>query len=479
MSRRYALALLAAIVVAAFVQAWVMWPGVMLPDAIEQYTQALTGRYDDWHPPIVAWIWHLLIPMQAGPAPMLLLQLGLYWGGLALLAASALRRRRTWLAAALAACGLMPIAYGLMTAVLKDSLLAAFCTGAAGLLAWSEAGGRRGWRLAAALLLLMASATRVNAVLATLPLLVALLPKAWRRTPARLAVTSVLAALPLLLSGPIVAKLVQAHKSRVELSMLLFDIGGTTARSGVDLLPPMLPDQLAVNRGCYSSLMWDTYSDPCPITFERFRDGADDARENPYALWFRAVATHPIAYAEHRLTHFNRNIRWLVPRDGGGFTFIHSDINPWGYRITPSNGAARIYNAALRTSQTPFGWPATWLALAGAVLIVGRRLPSRTLSVPLATSALLYGGGYLVISVASDLRYHLWTIVAALLAAVLTAADLLRGARAGRGRGIAAALLIAAVVVPAIAWRALDLPLPGGEQPATPASAPIKLIRLA
>ncbi|WP_158295638.1 hypothetical protein [Crenalkalicoccus roseus] len=30
------------------------FPGVMRPDSFHQYEQAITGRYTDWHPPVMA-----------------------------------------------------------------------------------------------------------------------------------------------------------------------------------------------------------------------------------------------------------------------------------------------------------------------------------------------------------------------------------------------------------------------------------------
>jgi hypothetical protein len=61
------------------------WPGIMTWDAIRQYGQAVSGHYDDWHPPAMNWLWHLLRRVAAGPAPMLVVQAILYWAGTGLL----------------------------------------------------------------------------------------------------------------------------------------------------------------------------------------------------------------------------------------------------------------------------------------------------------------------------------------------------------------------------------------------------------
>jgi hypothetical protein len=73
----------------------------------------------------------------------------------------------------------------------------------------------------------------------------------------------------------------------------------------------------------------------------------------------------------------------------------------------------------VQTCRTPLGWPIVWIALALGLVFAARGVAG--LAMPLALSAALYGGGYLVLSVASDLRYHLWTMLAAGLAFALVA----------------------------------------------------------
>jgi len=110
--------------------------------------------------------------------------------------------------------------------------------------------------------------------------------------------------------------------------------------------------------------------------------------------------------------------------------------NDWGFHITPGPLWRAIDTLAIASAHTPLGWPIVMIALAlGAVVIGWRDAPSSLLSargtglaglaLPLALSSFLYGMSYLTFSVASELRYHLWTSLAALLATVLT----LSGAR--------------------------------------------------
>src|SRR5690242_11558863 len=61
------------------------WPGIMIDDARWQYQQVVDNAYEDWHPPLMAWIWRHLTVIAKGPAPMLALQVLLYWAGFGLI----------------------------------------------------------------------------------------------------------------------------------------------------------------------------------------------------------------------------------------------------------------------------------------------------------------------------------------------------------------------------------------------------------
>lgn len=423
--------LAATMLAAALIQAWAYWPGIMIYDAIRQYGQALSGHFDDWHPPAFEWLWRQLLPLAAGPAPMLVLQILLYWGGFGLLAAWAMRRKRPTLACAIAACALLPIPFALLGAVLKDSLMAGLLLVVAGLLARSEGDESRPTapRVFAMLLLLMAATLRFNAFFAALPLALALIPDRWRNTPARFALSATALLIPLLLAPPLANRVLRAERSGVELSLIVYDLGGISRFSGVDMFPPLgVADPVTVNARCYSPVNWDPYAwwgpDPCPIGFDLIKAKLKASGESPYRLWITAIATHPIAYAEHRLMHFNANTHFLIARDAQRAIPAQSDPNPWNQHVPPNPAFAAIDGTALWSATWPIGWPVCWIAAALGTLMVAPGLPSRRIIIPLAASSAAYGLGYALVSVASETRYHLWTMTAAAIAAVIAAADM-------------------------------------------------------
>lgn len=444
---RHAWAVLVAVGFA--VQLAAFWPGVMVWDAIRQYRQALSGRYDDWHPPAMNWLWRELGVFGPGPAPMLVLQAALHWGGLALLARSAARRdaRAGW---AIAACGLLPIPFLLIGTVLKDSLMAGALLLAAGMIAVRRPGDRI-LAMGAALLLLGAATLRFNAVPACVPLALMLAPPRWRASWPRVAVAALAGAAMLAAALPLANRLLRAEHSGVELSLVIYDLGGITRFGGADAFPPVVvADPVAVNARCYNPVSWDSYAwwgpDPCPIGFEAVRDAFAARHESATRWWLRAISTHPIAYATHRLTHADRNLRLWV-RDADLPTLsLDSDPNPWGFSVASTPLRRAVDTLAVASLATPLGWPICWLAVAAACLL----LRPQGLAAALAWSALLYALSYVPLSVASEVRYHFWTMTAAALAAVLTLAD---RPTVARGRWVAAGALVAATTAVAIAGR--------------------------
>jgi hypothetical protein len=315
--RRFPLILLAVAIAAVGLQLMLFWPGIMVWDAIRQYAQALSGHYDDWHPPAMNWLWRQLRVFGSGPAPMLVLQALLYWGGLALLAAAALREGRHRLALAIGAIALMPIALVLVGTILKDSLMAGALLVAAGLIGWSRASPARWPRIAAAALLLGAATLRFNAMPACLPLAFVLLPPTWREGRARQIMATLLIVAALLAAMPLANRALNAAKSDVQLSLVVYDLAGITRYSGSDAFPELgLADLQAINARCYSAIDWDAYAwwgpDPCPIQFAAVRDRFRNLDHSPNLFWADQVVHHPFAYAAHRLGHFDHDVRFIV-----------------------------------------------------------------------------------------------------------------------------------------------------------------------
>lgn len=433
--------------------AYAYWPGIMIDDARWQYQQSVDNAYEDWHPVLMAWTWHQLMALQPGPAPMFLLQLSLYWAGVALIALWLWRQRSARWGIAAACAGWLPASFALMGTVTKDALMAGMLTCAAGCLLWSKtarsASGRVAFNVATIFALFLAAALRVNAFLACVPLTLAALPKPFTRTVPRAALAGLLSAAVFFVTPAAIAAALHAEDTDSKLSLIVFDLGGITERSGISQFPDFqVQNPVAANHRCYDPKEWDGYSTwahrPCPLGFDRFQALDDQGDVDVRMLWLRAILAHPIAYAEHRLAHFNLSTWFIVP-GGPDFTaWTQSVSNPWNFHVNQNRILSAVNAVTNAAARTPLGWPIFWIALALAVLVASYLARLQGHVTAIAASALLYGTGYLVFGVATGMRYYVWVITGAALAAILAASELLRGPEAlDRRRMVLPAAIVA------------------------------------
>lgn len=444
-----AIALLAPLLIGALA-AWVFWPGVVMYDSVAQYGQVLSGEFDDWHPPIMAWLWRALhLRFGGGAAPMLMLQVGLYSGGFALLAHALASTGRV--KAALATIVLMasPLLLGWQVVVLKDAQMLGALMGAVGLIAAYKLRERRTPVVAFVVLVLLAYATlvRSNAAFATVPLAFLLLPGA-SRMPVRIASIAVATLAVLAISPLINHRLLDAEPTTVAHSQPLFDLAGIAVRTPVSspgaAFTPAERAQI-VGRHCVKAFFWDPLGDD-----QACADATKRLDEEETGTLFRqlgaAALAHPLAYVHQRLAHWNSTERWLVP---SGLPSAappgESEPNDVGLS-SPGSRWARTYQAlAGAEAGTPLGWPIVWtfVALVTASVAFERRDDATgQLALALAGSALFLEASFLLVSIASDLRYHLWPMTSSALALIL----LLDGTPLRRAPALAAATLLAGII---------------------------------
>ena len=425
------------------------WPGVAMFDTLNQYAQLRSGSYDDWHPPVMARLWALFHAAGwHGQAPMFLIQMLLCWIGLGLFAAALARRGARIAAIAVLLLGIWPPIAGWQVMVLKDAQMAGALLAATGLAAWWRLQDRplpRWAALLVGLLLLYATLVRINAVFATVPLAFGLLGAGtWRRPVRRgammlAAMVAVLAALPLVNHG-----LLRAGASEVGRALPTYDLAGIAHHAGPEAVP-VLPAEVwraAEAERCIRPILWDPLGDRCDFVAEGLAITAPGRKLTE--AWLLTIARHPVAYAEHRLAHWNATMRWLVPwRYPLAAPQWDSEPNMLGIG-SPSPRSEPFQQLAGMLAESPLGAPILWLTAALAVLALAWRHDGARsrLAVTLALSAVLTELAFLVISVAADYRYHLWAMLATGLAAALVAG--MPMSRRGRGIALAALLLIGA-----------------------------------
>ncbi len=457
MPLRVLLAAAAALLFAASLAA--AWPGVAMYDTVAQYAQVRAGAYDDWHPPVMARLWALLAPLGPGAAPMFALQLATYWTGFGLVAAALAEAGARRRAIALLCLGALPPFLGWQIVVLKDAQLVGALLAATGVVAWWRLRGRSVPPVAIAgvvVLLGYALLVRANAVFAVVPLVVMLVPL---RPRVRI-VVGLVAVLAVLAVAPVVNhRLLRAAPSGVERTQALYDLARIAARVPTETHIGLSPAeaQAVIARRCATPFFWDPLGDDahCGRVMGRLR-ALPVGRL--YALLADAALHHPVAYAAHRLHHWNSTERWLVPFHWPSAA-PPAGPEPNALGLGRVGVVARGWQAVTRVVvETPLGWPIAWVvaALVALGVAAGRpQDPARDLARALLISALALEASFGVLSIASDLRYHLWPMIATALAIVLLA----DGRAVPRGAARAGAIALAVVIGGGLAAR-LTLPLP-------------------
>lgn len=440
-----------------------LWPGIAAYDTVKQYEQALAGVYDDWHPPVMAWLWSRLLALHLdGTGPMLALQLALFWAGLGLLGAALARsgaRRAAW--GALLA-GLSPLVADWMLVVVKDAQMVAAMVAAAGIVGWYRLQARAvpvAAAVLAGLLLGYAVLARANSVFAVVPLACCFLR--WggvRRWWWRAALMLVATLLALGASDVVNHALLRAERSHVERTLPLFDLAGIAHFAPLAAPPGLSREEWAdaERRHCYTPFYWDPFGNP-----KRCGDQGDalvspDGPSHLIRDWAETIAAHPLAYAEHRLAHLNATLRVVTPPDEPSAAAPSgSEPNPYGLGARQSAASRVVQRLAAFLAETPAGSPAVWLVLAmaiGWVLLGTPAQPAREMGLAFSLAACLMTASFAVVSIASDLRYHLWPMTGTGLAAVMLAAcrDIPR-ARLRIGLALGVAACVASVALRALA----------------------------
>jgi hypothetical protein len=452
------------LVVALFaMNVFLHFPGRMDNDSKNQYAEAIAGRFTDWHPPVMAWLWSVLRLVGDGPAPFLLLHLAAYWCGFGLLADGMRRAGHPRTALLVALAGAFPPFLYINAAVIKDVGMVAAWLVAVGLVFWFRVQQRKiplALGLLIAALVAYGTLVRGNALFGLGPILLyALAPAHWLRGT-RLAIGAVVVAvLTLPVTQQINRHVFNAEPRDPAHSLFLFDLAGIAAHErDPALLEPratLRPGQLA---SCYTPYWWDPFSPwgPCGDLVHRPDEHHATVGEGLPAQWARTIVAHPVAYAIHRLKHFNSSVLFAVP-------LKHIRLAPGYQGGDPAFAPVEVFSEReikldlLR--KNPFMWPVTWLAW-GAVLLalMSREKPTAPvlLARVLIVSALAYSGAYLVIGVATDFRYHYWTLIAILTATLAVLPQLAQRLRSRSPALLGGLCLVGFVIAVGIAARLLD-----------------------
>ncbi len=415
--------LLIAAAIAAAVNFFLFYPGLLHHDAWAYFRAAKENDFTNWQPPLLGFLWIPLQKIYYGPQPMFVLFLAAYWSGFVLYA-DALRHEGRALAIWTFAAAFFPMAINFNGQLVKDVSMATCLLIAAGIAAGLITGTIKSRRVAVPLMwifLVLGAFMRANSLFGLPPLLDLLGRATSKRWAAMSFVKRAIIVCVISLAVAPAHLLADRNIFRVvdikPMSQLqIFDIGGITYFTSKDYFKGELgTDFVARNDACYTPRYWDTYGwGKCSGVYDQLKPKFGD---HLTGLWVDAITSEPVAYLTHRFAHFNRFMQFFC-KDCQEVVFTGAQsTNQKEFTFEPTF----LYRALDRVIEgmnfTPFGQPYFWLlvALAWAWAALGiRDERTRYVTLMVALSGAMYALGFGPIGIAHEYRYIFWTMLCVL-----------------------------------------------------------------
>jgi len=397
------------------------FPGYLSTDSQNQLMEARSGHFTDAHPPLMSAMWRVLDMVVSGPVLMLVLQSGLFLGGLYVVFRRVLSpRAAAWTASAIL---LFPPVMTPLAVIWKDSQMAGFLV--AGIAA--VLGAQLRIRLLGLGLLVLACAVRHNAFAAVVPLVFFLFEwrhgmRWWKRT-AIVGGAAVFAVLAMLLISRILTvqsiKMTPAFQDIVGVLAFADDKSDEELRdtlAGLELVSDRDLQQrcrrLYELRGAWRITQGDEALMRLPDTDEEWRALS--------RAWKTLVLSEPHAYLSYHWDTYKPMIGLPErPRAPVYNLFVEVDAAADEIRHNASYSKAQRYAARVLywvADETPLFRP--WIYAVTALLLLILFARDRV-TIGIITSGLVYELSYLPVGADPDFRYSHWMITATVIATVM------------------------------------------------------------
>lgn len=404
------------------------YPGALNFDSAYQWWQARGHETSNVHGIGMTLLWRVSEWLAHGPGPIFLLQLGLLWCGLLLIAAS-LPLANAWRALFLLGAAASPIVFVLFSAVVSDAVLMGLLCCAIGATLWTGRGrGSPMLFLLAIALLLVAVLVRKNAIFAVVPLAILAADRGFFAAGRRRVLFVGLSAAGLLYASSLLLERTVDRRLTMFAATALWDLAAISIAVDELLLPPSThpaETNVADLRRDFAVYANTTiFAGPSGL-IEPFLNVDDPLNAEILRSWIAAVRGHPGAYWAHR---------WQVTR--GLFGSKQADwprelvyfSETTQYQDNPalpaSTGKVREWFLAQfearRSSEIFAAWPYLLLALLATLSVWHRReSPLAKAALAVATSGLLYAAPLPFVAPSMELRYVGWPCLAGIISVAI------------------------------------------------------------
>lgn len=401
----------------------------MTSDSGHQYRQALSFTFNDAHPPIMAWLWAVVMTFKEGPASLFFVFSILYWLGFWLWSVYFSRGANKALWSVPIIIGYCPFVLMYSGVLWKDVLAATtfLCVGALVALRMKGLVSSRSTFILAFALLLMGGLARYNAALALFPMLAALLYPCVRFRDYRfknIFVVVICGALSLLIAQALLTKVTQPARVAVANYLFLFDLTGISKFSKVNYLPGSwtADESKMIIDSCYqpyrvNNLVWGE----CKFVFAKIYE-EKNLEKGLLKDWILAIKNNPMAYLQHRIAHvlelysyYNSPYVWKIQDVSSQFGFKPNGLYKTIGRLVDIIGTTPVLKYILT-----IGFWSTVAVVGSIIASVASFRKNRDVQLEqiLFYSAALYVLPLIFIGVADDFRYCYWTMIASLLGLV-------------------------------------------------------------
>jgi len=407
------------------------YPGFLSPDGLNQYQQAVTNTYDDWHPPIMAGLWHLLNYIYSGPLMMLIFQLGMFWVSIYLLLTAI--NDRLW-KICIVLLSFAPFVQNFAGYIIKDVQMS-FTWLLASVIMFRAIARQRKLSISEAiialLLIIYATWIRQNALPGSLPFLYLWVWLVFKRKARSIKIVAlvVITAAITWLQFPVNYKLFNAEKTYPEVKLYLEDITGIYAKTGQSYYTPyvLTGEGFDTNRlrtqyitATFDDL-WDDYDGKTLLPDMEY-SSVKDLRN----AWVHAIAAHPLVYLSNRADGFLYYLR-VYNRTPLHYYYPYIDPNRYGFVFKP-NIISKVFLSPVTFQKDMFYMrPWFWFLVSIALLFFIRKFRNpvyKQYYIILALSGLLYLlPQFLVYQTDTDLRYFYWNSLVPALCVCLLIAD--------------------------------------------------------